>query len=175
VAKELESHFGRHSPVHGKLLILRFSGSKSAQFGAVWNASFSFYPIPMQFTRWFRIVILAAAAAAHVAVCRAADTVSEQDAARLQLVQKYADTVLKDAADRYHSQDPSPLLAGGIDVYSKEHLQWVFPGDGGFSEWPVGSMVGLRGSAELHAHSGGADESDERSEIQGCRQSAIRV
>jgi pectate lyase len=94
-------------------------------------ASFSFYPIPMQFTCWFRIVILAAAAAAHVAVCRA-DTVSEQDTARLQLVQKYADTVLKDAADRYQSQDPSPLLAGGIDVYTKEHLKWVFPETAGF-------------------------------------------
>jgi pectate lyase len=80
----------------------------------------------MQFTRWFRIVILAATAVAHVAVCRA-DTVSDQDAARLQLVKKYADTVLKDAADRYHSQDPSPLLAGGINVYTKAHLKWVFP------------------------------------------------
>jgi pectate lyase len=82
--------------------------------------------MPVQFTRWFRIVILAAAAVAHIAVCRA-DAVSDQDAARLQLVKKYAETVLKDAADRYHSQDPSPLLAGGINVYTKEHLKWVFP------------------------------------------------
>jgi pectate lyase len=90
------------------------------------RASMSFHPIPMQFTRWSPIVILAAAAVAPVAVCRA-DTVSDQDAARLQLVKKYADTVLDDAADRYHAQDRSPLLAGGINVFTKEHLKWVFP------------------------------------------------
>ena len=80
----------------------------------------------MQFTRWFRIVILAATAVAHVAVCRA-DTVSDQDAARLQLVKNYADTVLNDAADRYHPQDRSPVLAGGINVYTKDQLKWIFP------------------------------------------------
>jgi pectate lyase len=56
-----------------------------------------------------------------------AHTVSDQDAARLQLVKNYADTVLKDAADRYHFEDPSPLLAGGINVYTKEQLKWIFP------------------------------------------------
>jgi pectate lyase len=56
-----------------------------------------------------------------------AHTESDQDAARLQLVKDYADTVLKDAADRYHPQDPSPLLAGGINVDTKEQLKWIFP------------------------------------------------
>ena len=56
-----------------------------------------------------------------------APSVADQDAARLQLVKDYADTVLKDAADRYHPQDPSPLLAGGINVYTKEQLKWIFP------------------------------------------------
>ena len=80
----------------------------------------------MQFTRWSLNMILSAAAVASAAVCRA-DTVSDQDAARLQLVKNYADTVLKDAADRYHPEDPSPLLAGGINVYTKEQLKWIFP------------------------------------------------
>jgi pectate lyase len=87
----------------------------------------------MPFTRWSAIAILAAAAVAQVAVCRA-DAVSEQDAARLQLVKKYADTVLKDAADRYHGPHPSPLLAGGINVYTKEHLKWVFPESADFPD-----------------------------------------
>src|ERR1017187_4329303 len=56
-----------------------------------------------------------------------AHTESDQDAARLQLVKNYADTVLKDAADRYHPEDPSPLLAGGINVDTKEQLKWIFP------------------------------------------------
>ena len=80
----------------------------------------------MQFTRWSLNMILSAAAVASAAVCRA-DTVSDQDAARLQVVKNYADTVLKDAADRYHPEDPSPLLAGGINVYTKEQLKWIFP------------------------------------------------
>jgi pectate lyase len=81
----------------------------------------------MQFTRWPLIVILPAAAV----VC-GADTVSDQDAARLQLVKNYANTVLKDAVDRYHPKDPSPLLAGGINVDSKDQLKWVFPESSGF-------------------------------------------
>ena len=83
----------------------------------------------MQFTRFSSIVILAAAAVAHATVCRA-DTAAGDDAARLQLVKKYADTVLHDAADRYHAH-PSPLLAGGINVYTREHLMWVFPESAG--------------------------------------------
>src|SRR5579863_379071 len=51
-----------------------------------------------------------------------ANSVAEQDAVRLQSVENYADTVLKDAADRYHFENPSPLLAGGINVYTKEQL-----------------------------------------------------
>jgi pectate lyase len=75
----------------------------------------------MQITRWPLTAILAAAV-----ICRA-DAVSDRDAERLQLVKNYADTILKDAADRYHAKDRSPLLAGGIDVYTKEQLKWVFP------------------------------------------------
>lgn len=56
-----------------------------------------------------------------------AHTVAEMDAARLQLVKDYADTVLKDAADHYHFENPSPLLAGGVNVYTKEQLKWIFP------------------------------------------------
>ena len=80
----------------------------------------------MLFTRRWLHVILLAAAVASTAFGRA-DTVSDQDAARLQLVKDYADTVLKDAADRYHPGNPSPLLAGGINVYTKEQLKWIFP------------------------------------------------
>ncbi len=56
-----------------------------------------------------------------------ADPVADRDAARLKAVTDYADNVLKDAADRYHPQDPSPLLAGGVNVYTKEQLKWIFP------------------------------------------------
>ena len=56
-----------------------------------------------------------------------ADAVADQDAARLKAVTAYADTVLKDAADRYHPQSPSPLLASGVNVYTKEQLKWIFP------------------------------------------------
>ena len=49
-----------------------------------------------------------------------------QDQARLQAVVAFADNVLKDAADRYRP-DPAPLLANGIDVFTKEQLSWHFP------------------------------------------------
>ena len=81
----------------------------------------------MQFTRRsLNPMILAAAAVASAAVCRA-DSVSDEDAARLRVVKNYADTMLKDAADRYHPQGRSPLLAGGINVYTREQLKWIFP------------------------------------------------
>jgi pectate lyase len=56
-----------------------------------------------------------------------ADEQSSRDAARLAAVTDFADHVLTDAADRYHPGAPSPLLANGINVYTKEHLKWVFP------------------------------------------------
>jgi len=52
-------------------------------------------------------------------------SVEEQDQARFKVVRDYADTVLKDAADRYHT-NPSPLLANGINVFTKEHLLWNY-------------------------------------------------
>ena len=69
------------------------------------NTSLSIDPTPTRYARWSRIVILTAGAVAHVPVCQA-DTESNLDAARLQLIKKYADTVLEDAADRYHSEHP---------------------------------------------------------------------
>ena len=48
-----------------------------------------------------------------------------QDKARLQAVVAFADSVLKDAADRYRPA-PTPLLANGIDVFTKEQLVWHF-------------------------------------------------
>ena len=44
----------------------------------------------------------------------------------MQAVVAFADHVLKDAADRYHP-DSTPLLANGIDVYTKAQLLWHFP------------------------------------------------
>jgi len=75
--------------------------------------------------RVFRIVFSLAAFAAS-ALCRA-DDIADQDAARLKAVADYANNVLTDAADRYHPEAPSPLLAGGVNVYTKEHLTWIFP------------------------------------------------
>jgi hypothetical protein len=80
----------------------------------------------MRFARWSITMTLSAAAMASAVACPA-DTVSDQDAARLQLVKNYANTVLKDAADRYHPKDPSPLLAGGINVDTRDQLKWIFP------------------------------------------------
>jgi pectate lyase len=58
---------------------------------------------------------------------RAAELAGQaQDKARLQAVVAFADHVLKDAADRYHPHS-TPLLANGIDVYTKEQLLWHFP------------------------------------------------
>jgi len=57
---------------------------------------------------------------------RAAESPEQaQDKARLQTVVAFADHVLKDAADRYRP-DSTPLLANGIDVYTKEQLLWHF-------------------------------------------------
>jgi pectate lyase len=76
-----------------------------------------------------RSLCLALSAAALIAPswCRA-DAVSDQDAARLQVVVDYANNVLHDAADHTPNRtEYSPLLAGGINVYTKEQLKWVFP------------------------------------------------
>ncbi|OIR06328.1 pectate disaccharide-lyase [mine drainage metagenome] len=50
----------------------------------------------------------------------------KEDAARLAVVVAYADTVLAQAADRYHSP-ASPLLANGIDVVNHDQLLWIYP------------------------------------------------
>jgi pectate lyase len=56
----------------------------------------------------------------------AAPTPAEQDAARLQAVVTFADNVLRDAADHDH-KDPTPLLANGVNVFTKERMQWHLP------------------------------------------------
>ncbi len=62
---------------------------------------------------------------------RAADPLdpnAAQDAARLQVVVDYAGHVLKDAADHTPNRtEYSPLFAGGVNVYTKEQLKWIFP------------------------------------------------
>jgi pectate lyase len=61
-----------------------------------------------------------------VSAARAAEaSVEERDRARLEIVRQFADSVLKDAADRYRAE-PSPLLANGINVFTKEQLCWRF-------------------------------------------------
>jgi pectate lyase len=57
---------------------------------------------------------------------RSVEPLSQADRARLEAVRKYADQVLEHAADRYH-QPPSPLLANGVNVFTKQQLGWVFP------------------------------------------------
>ena len=58
---------------------------------------------------------------------RAADSPeATQDRQRLQVVIDYADHVLADAADHYRPQS-SPLLADGVNVYTKEQLRWFYP------------------------------------------------
>src|SRR5581483_3861261 len=49
------------------------------------------------------------------------------DQARLDTVVAYANQVLSDAADHYHPDHPSPLLANGVDVYTKQPLKWFYP------------------------------------------------
>ncbi len=53
-------------------------------------------------------------------------TTVEQDAARLKAVVEFADNVLRDAADHEH-KDPTPLLANGVNVFTKQPLQWHLP------------------------------------------------
>ncbi|WP_447527978.1 pectate lyase [Vreelandella sp. TE19] len=49
------------------------------------------------------------------------------DSERLQAVQAFADTVLDQASDHYHDDNPSPLLASGVNPRNGEQLEWVFP------------------------------------------------
>ncbi len=53
-------------------------------------------------------------------------TVTKSDEARLASVVAYANQVLADASDHYH-KEPTPLLANGVDVYSKQQLKWIYP------------------------------------------------
>ncbi len=52
-------------------------------------------------------------------------TLTEQDRARLKVVVQYADNVLSDAADHFR-QEPTPLLANGLNVYTKAPVEWVY-------------------------------------------------
>lgn len=46
---------------------------------------------------------------------------------RLQAVKIFADTVLEKASDKYHGDNPSPLLADGIDPITGQQMEWIFP------------------------------------------------
>ncbi|ANY70022.1 hypothetical protein BBD42_28605 [Paenibacillus sp. BIHB 4019] len=52
---------------------------------------------------------------------------SARDQHRLNAVIAFADNVLKEGRDCYRSE-PSPLFADGINVRTKEHIKWRFPG-----------------------------------------------
>ena len=84
----------------------------------------------MKFTRSLaHISALAALGSALLlapALSAAAPTVAEQDAARMQAVVEFANNVLRDAADHEH-KEPNPLLANGVNVFTKERLQWHLP------------------------------------------------
>ncbi len=56
----------------------------------------------------------------------AATTLTPSDEARLAAVVTFANNVLTDASDHYH-KEPTPLLANGVDVYSKQQLKWIYP------------------------------------------------
>ena len=58
---------------------------------------------------------------------RAAPTTAEQDAARLRAVVEFADNVLRDASDHQHKDAPTPLLANGVNVFTKQPLLWHLP------------------------------------------------
>ena len=49
------------------------------------------------------------------------------DGAFLKIVRDFADHVLMDGRDRYRA-NPTPLFADGLNVHSKEHVKWVYPG-----------------------------------------------
>ena len=72
------------------------------------------------------LAALSAAFLAAPTLRAAAPTTAEQDAARLQTVVTFADNVLRDAADHQH-KEPTPLLANGVNVFTKQPLQWNLP------------------------------------------------
>ncbi|HEX3730606.1 MAG TPA: hypothetical protein VHV47_12425 [Opitutaceae bacterium] len=85
-------------------------------------------------TRFLPILPVAAAALALFSPARA-DSVSDRDAARLKVVVDYANNVLTDARDRTPNRtEYSPLLAGGVNVFTKDQLKWIFP-DGRELTW----------------------------------------
>lgn len=59
--------------------------------------------------------------------CASLVAVQVQAASRIDVVKQYADTVLDKAADHYHGDTPSPLLADGVDPRTGQQLEWVFP------------------------------------------------
>jgi pectate lyase len=74
-----------------------------------------------RFILWPAIVLCGLAACG----IHAADATADNQA-RLKIVTEFAGHVLIDAVDRDH--DPrTPLLANGVNVYTKEQLEWMFP------------------------------------------------
>lgn len=57
----------------------------------------------------------------------AGPSVAEQDAQRFKVVIDYVNHVLTDASDHYR-KEPSPLLANGVNVFTKEQLKWLYAG-----------------------------------------------
>ncbi len=83
-------------------------------------------PMIYSMTRvWILSVLVGVSLLTQLQATPGAD-VATQDALRLQAVKTFADNVLKDAVDRYRVP-ATPLLANGVNVFSKEHLLWKLP------------------------------------------------
>lgn len=59
--------------------------------------------------------------------CASLVAVQVQAASRIDVVKQYADTVLDKAADHYHGDTPSPLLADGVDPRNRPAAGMGFP------------------------------------------------
>ena len=82
---------------------------------------------PSRFSSLRPALAVLGAALFIVPTFRAAPTFAEQDAARMKAVVEFADNVLRDAADHQHKDAPTPLLANGVNVFTKQPLQWHLP------------------------------------------------
>lgn len=49
------------------------------------------------------------------------------DVAFLKVVREFANNILAYGRDRYRD-NPTPLFVDGLNIHSKEHIKWVFPG-----------------------------------------------
>ncbi|HVU33838.1 MAG TPA: hypothetical protein VHE61_10415, partial [Opitutaceae bacterium] len=58
-------------------------------------------------------------------VATATDSTAD-DRARVQAVAEFARNVLADAADHLH-QPATPVLANGVNVFTKQQVEWIFP------------------------------------------------